>query len=189
MEINATCHSLITAAPQTDLLNSVPGSEAQWKYAFPAIVDGNRSVQGHAEVQLSASAPPADLAGSASKHWLGGAGVTWQTAGAVNAQTACGALGDGKVDDWAALQKCVRAHKVVYLPKGFYRLSKVSLNRFLWLLAQRLLAPSQQLIVFAPRLLMLDQRLTSLSKPLVLEAPGAALVGVGKTLSILMPIR
>ena len=64
--------------------------------------------------------PPDDLA---TKHWNGEAGATFQTPGAVNAHD-LGCKGDGFTDDWAALQHAVDNHKVVVLPKGFYRISK-----------------------------------------------------------------
>ena len=38
--------------------------------------------------------------------------------------TVLGAKGDGVSDDWAALQAAVDQHPVVYLPKGFYRMSQ-----------------------------------------------------------------
>lgn len=42
---------------------------------------------------------------------------------AANAIKDCGAKGDGVTDDTDALQTCIGAHKKVFLPKGYYRLS------------------------------------------------------------------
>eukprot|EP01043_Picozoa_sp_COSAG02_P019994 COSAG02_NODE_975_length_15507_cov_14.829180_6_plen_96_part_00 len=57
-------------------------------------------------------------------------------------------MGDGVTDDWKALQAAVDNFDTVFLPKGFYRLSK----------------------------------------PLMLRRKGVSLVGVGKTISFLMPL-
>jgi hypothetical protein len=59
-----------------------------------------------------------------------------------------GVVGDGVTDDWKALQAAVDNFDTVFLPKGFYRLSR----------------------------------------PLVLTRKGVSLVGVGKTISFLMPL-
>lgn len=59
-----------------------------------------------------------------------------------------GAMGDGVTDDWKALQRAVDKFDIVFLPKGFYRLSR----------------------------------------PLVLRRTGVSLVGVGRTISFLMPL-
>ena len=72
-----------------------------------------------------AAGPPHDLA---SRHLWAGHGDTWQSEGAVSALDV-GAKGDGHADDWAALQAAVDKHRVVFLPKGFYRLSKPLLLR------------------------------------------------------------
>lgn len=166
----------------------MPSESQPWRFAFPAYQDGNRSVEGVVHLASVTGAPAHDL--EARHLWTAG-GVTWQTPGAVSALAAtattltlsdgggndveqqqrqqpshknepaaegaetaneesvgCGAVGDGVTDDWGALTQCLKQHLIVYLPKGFYRLSR----------------------------------------PLVLERDGAALVGVGKTLSIIMPL-
>ena len=117
---------------------------AAWTYAFPAYVDGVRSEAGVCNITSGDSPPPRGLH---ARHLWSGTGTTWQRAGAKSALD-LGARGDGVADDWSALQAAVDAHDTVYLPKGFYRLSR----------------------------------------PLVLRRDGGALVGVGRTLSFLMPL-
>jgi hypothetical protein len=45
--------------------------------------------------------------------------------GPVVSQAACGVVGDGRTDDWQALQHCVDRYDTVVLAKGFFRLSQV----------------------------------------------------------------
>eukprot|EP01043_Picozoa_sp_COSAG02_P029981 COSAG02_NODE_1893_length_10476_cov_3.336224_2_plen_290_part_00 len=78
--------------------------------------------------------------------WDEGSFPSFRSTSAVDAVTVCGAQGDGRTDDHAALQKCVDEHDIVLLPKGFYRLSRT----------------------------------------LVLSRDGGAIVGVGRTKSVLM---
>jgi hypothetical protein len=116
-----------------------------YTYAFPTYIDGKRATNEGVAKYSASKPPPVDLQ---SKHlWGSDGGATWQSPGAVDALT-LGAKGDGTTDDWPALQTAVDAHDIVFLPKGFFRLSK----------------------------------------PLVLTRNGSALVGVGRTISFLMPM-
>ncbi len=72
------------------------------------------------------AAPPADLQ---SRHVWGASLPGPESPGAVNVKTAYGAKGDGTTDDSAALQKAVDDNDVVFLPKGYYRLSKTLMLR------------------------------------------------------------
>jgi polygalacturonase len=49
----------------------------------------------------------------------------WTIANAANVQEApYGARGDGKADDTDALGRAIAANPAVYLPKGFYRITR-----------------------------------------------------------------
>lgn len=67
------------------------------------------------------TAPPPDL--RARHIWTADA-PTWQSPGAVNVKAApYHAAGDGVTDDTAALQRAIDEHEIVFLPKGYYRIS------------------------------------------------------------------
>ncbi|MDQ1912611.1 glycosyl hydrolase family 28-related protein [Paenibacillus sp. GD4] len=69
----------------------------------------------------ASTAPPTDLH---SKHgWAAGDFPNFQTTGAVNVKTV-GAVGDGVTDDTTALQNAINANEYVFLPKGYYKISK-----------------------------------------------------------------
>jgi hypothetical protein len=88
------------------------------------LANGTRVANGtvlEADLLPPGGAPPADLQ---SRHvWELGAFPGADTPGVANARADCGAVGDDKTDDWAALQACVNAHAVVFLPPGRFRLS------------------------------------------------------------------
>jgi hypothetical protein len=81
----------------------------------------------------ASGSPPADLL---ARHiWNEAIFPSWESSDVANAKTVCGATGDGKTDDTAALQACLNAHAKVFLPMGRYRISStLTLN------------PGQQLI-------------------------------------------
>ena len=64
----------------------------------------------------------------------------------VNAVEKCGVKGDGQTDDEPALAACLKQHRDVFLPKGYYRLGKtLELNA-----EQRLVGLSQTHSVLMP---------------------------------------
>ena len=87
-------------------------------------VDGVRSENGSVRsVRMlpSAASPPLDLL---SRHvWDASAQAGVDSPGVANAKSACGARGDDKTDDTAALQACLNQHSAVFLPPGRYRIS------------------------------------------------------------------
>ena len=67
------------------------------------------------------SAPPPDLV---SKHlWSERSFKDMGAAGVADARTDCGAKGDNRTDDTAALQACLDKHTAVFLPPGLFRIS------------------------------------------------------------------
>jgi hypothetical protein len=156
--------------------DGVLGNGTKYSYAFPIYSNGSRSEegvvrfgdgtasdgedgewgieQGNCSELVEVAVPPVGLQ---RKHIWADESPTWQSlwssedtaavADAVNALEH-GVRGDGVTDDWMALQKLLDDHRVVVLPKGFYRLSRTLQLR---------------------------------------RAGGSALVGIGRTLSVLMP--
>lgn len=92
-------------------------------YAFSETVRINgRNPEDTPWVRRETSAPPSDLL---SQHGLGERLPGWESPGAANVKDApYGARGDGQADDTAPLQKAIDEHAVVFLPKGYYRISK-----------------------------------------------------------------
>lgn len=75
------------------------------------------------DIAQESVAPPADLH---SRHlWNETGAVHWQTPKIANVKDrAYGAVGDGRHDDTAALQKAIDENERVFLPKGAYRVSR-----------------------------------------------------------------
>ena len=69
------------------------------------------------------AAAPTDLR-TRHLHWDPADFPSLESASAANAVTMCGAKGDGRADDHAALQGCLNKHRDVFLPKGLFRLSQ-----------------------------------------------------------------
>lgn len=122
-------------------------NKSAYALSSPAYVNNHRkNVESPwLSVPLEEQAPSEDMV--AQHVWDETSFPSFQSTAAVNARTACGAVGDGGTDDWHALQQCVDAHDLVVIPKGFYRLSQT----------------------------------------LILSRPNGALVGVGRTATVLMP--
>eukprot|EP01051_Picozoa_sp_SAG22_P006970 SAG22_NODE_475_length_10003_cov_3.943356_2_plen_925_part_00 len=89
--------------------------------------DGKRMAAGTiTNVSAAASTvlgPPAALLG---QHvlWQDAAFPSFESPSTVNAVVSCGVTGDGETDDEPALSACLRKHKDVFLPKGYFRLGK-----------------------------------------------------------------
>jgi hypothetical protein len=90
------------------------------RYASVAYVDGRPAV-GLAPLLTPGAAPPPDL--QARHRWPADL-ATWQTPGAANVKAGYGARGDGKADDTAAIQRALDENDVVFLPKGYYRITQ-----------------------------------------------------------------
>lgn len=72
-------------------------------------------------IQTAQAAPPADLR---SRHIWPATAPTWEAPGGVNVKRPpYNAAGDGMTDDSAALQKAIDENEIVFLPKGYYRLT------------------------------------------------------------------
>jgi hypothetical protein len=84
-------------------------------------VDGRRQDEAP-WVRKRAEPPPDDLL---TRHGLGEQVPSWEDPGVVNVKDApYGARGDSVTDDTAALQRAIVDHDVVFLPKGYYRVSR-----------------------------------------------------------------
>lgn len=150
-------------------------STYSYHYSFPVYKNGLRSSDNDGVLTLSNPARisyvPSDLA---SRHvWTRSRGddITWQFIGAVNALD-FGAKGDGVTDDWSALQAALDSYQVVILPKGFYRISRP--------LALRSSAKDKSVGG--------DTHISTDSTDIgALRTTYHALVGVGRTLSFLIP--
>lgn len=118
---------------------SIPGKAGEWlhirecavegsprqnqglEYRYPIYIDG-RPHEGPLTDIAGHSAPPSDLQ---ARHVWSAAFPTWESSGAVNVRLRpYEAKGDGDADDTEALQRAINEHEVVFLPKGYYRISK-----------------------------------------------------------------
>ncbi|HUU92402.1 MAG TPA: glycosyl hydrolase family 28-related protein, partial [Phycisphaerae bacterium] len=95
-----------------------------WKklqYDAPVYLDGVRQTEDVVRVVVGA-APPGDLV---TRHAWPRDGPHFQSKGAVNVRAPpYGARGDGRHDDTAAIQRAIDENEIVFLPKGYYRLSQ-----------------------------------------------------------------
>jgi hypothetical protein len=91
------------------------------QYRYPIYLDGVRRERAVAHVAKD-EPPPADLQ---SRHLWPREFPSFESPAAVNVKAPpFHARGDGVTDDTDAIQRAVREHEVVFLPKGYYRLSR-----------------------------------------------------------------
>ena len=118
-----------------------------WKgleYRAPAYVDGERRTETLVRT-APCTGPPADLT---ARHRWPAAFPHFEAPGAASVKDPpYEAAGDGRHDDTDALQRAVDASEIVFLPKGYYRLSR-SLR----------LGPRTRLVGVAPHLALLFVR-------------------------------
>ncbi len=92
----------------------------EFRIAEPVVVNGERSTEPH--VRLKAGVPPPRTL--VARHAWRGPFPSWQSDGAANVKAApYNAAGDGVTDDTAALQRAIDENEIVFLPKGYYRVS------------------------------------------------------------------
>ena len=99
---------------------AAPRLNQKVEYRYPVYVDGRRVEEVRA--LAPGDAPPADLQ---ARHLWMPSFPSWETPDAVNVKAApYNAAGDGRADDTDALQRAVNEHEIVFLPKGYYRISR-----------------------------------------------------------------
>lgn len=97
-------------------------SKTELQYRMPVFVDGKRQETAWAEEIQPGVTPPEDLQ---ARHLWDDDFPTWETPGTVNVkQPPYRAAGDGFTDDTDAIQHAVDKHRVVFLPKGIYRIRR-----------------------------------------------------------------
>ena len=94
---------------------------AGWDFHATYYLDGVNQNSNLVTLLPAGSRPPVDLI---SQHKWGKNFPTFETTGAVNVKTAYGAAGDGVTDDTTALQTAIKHHDIVFLPKGYYRVTR-----------------------------------------------------------------
>ena len=108
--------------------------------------DSVRKAKGVVEnVSASVTPPPVELL---RQHvlWDQADFPSFESPTTVNAVASCGVKGDGETDDEPALSACLKAHRDVFLPKGYYRLGRtLELNPH-----NRLVGLAQTLTVLMP---------------------------------------
>lgn len=90
-----------------------------YRYRAAMLMDGRRVAQLQ-EGPTARQLPPQDLF---ARH-LPGTVPAWSHPDAADAVRDYGARGDGVADDTAALQRAVNENEIVFLPKGYYRITK-----------------------------------------------------------------
>lgn len=93
-----------------------------YQYEAPVYLDGVRNTTTLNQAGANGTAPPADLV---SRHLWPSDFPSWESPGAVNVKLPpYSAVGDGYADDTAALQQAIDENEIVFLPKGYYRVSQ-----------------------------------------------------------------
>jgi hypothetical protein len=92
-----------------------------YQYESPVYIDGKRSSEDVIESVFNV-APPKNLQ---SRHLWRNDFPTWESGGVVNVKAPpYNAKGDGRTDDTSALQRAVNENDIVFLPKGYYYITK-----------------------------------------------------------------
>lgn len=92
-----------------------------YKYKAPVYIDGKRKDHGIAKTRMK-EMPPANLQ---SRHLWEKNFPDWESDGVANAKAPpYNAKGDGHTDDSEALQHAVLENEIVFLPKGYYCVTK-----------------------------------------------------------------
>ena len=93
----------------------------QHKFTAPYYNNGEKVSDIYESIEVDKT-PPENLC---SKHLWDNNFPTWETDGVVNVKEApYNAKGDSYADDTEALQKAIDEHEIVFLPKGYYRITK-----------------------------------------------------------------
>ncbi len=105
-----------------ELARSIPpGKVKTYMLEEPVYVDGRRLPGMLLDAAPQEMPPP----GLQSAHLWGNDFPSWESPGAANVkEPPYGARGDSLTDDTAALQKAIDGNEVVFLPKGYYRISR-----------------------------------------------------------------
>lgn len=91
-----------------------------YQYNTTAYVDGQPAGATVKKAITSGVTPPANLQ---SQHLWSNTFANWQSPGTVNVKT-LGAAGDGMRDDTDVLQQAIDNNEIVFLPRGYYRISR-----------------------------------------------------------------
>lgn len=91
-----------------------------YQYEAPVYLDGVRSEED--VIDVARGGPPSDLQ---SRHLWNHDFPGWESSGAVNVKDApYNATGDSQADDTEALQRAIDENEIVFLPKGYYRVTR-----------------------------------------------------------------
>ena len=94
-----------------------------WQYDTTVYINGrDLGYTEFVELNDEAAEPPSDLR---SRHLWRQEFLSWQTEGAVNVKAdPYLAVGDGRADDTAAIQAAIDDNEVVFLPKGYFKITR-----------------------------------------------------------------